>query len=99
MASIRALISAVLMPPLRRTGGHEVIEDAGIIEAVVMRALLSNRVRGLGTPVGVHPRHSDVTRFTFLLSMLYITDTIDANPHLRRTSADTRVASLSILLE
>ncbi|WP_370185912.1 hypothetical protein [Rhodococcus wratislaviensis] len=40
MASILALISAVLMPPLlRRTGGREVIEDAGIIEAVVMRAL------------------------------------------------------------
>ncbi|MFC9761848.1 hypothetical protein [Rhodococcus jostii] len=44
------LISAVLIAPLRRTGGREVIEDAGIIEAVVMRVPFSNRVRGLGTP-------------------------------------------------
>jgi hypothetical protein len=48
MASILALISAVLMLPLRRTGGREVIEDAGIIEAVVMRALPFRRVRGFG---------------------------------------------------
>ena len=44
MASILVLISAVLIAPLRRTGGREVIEDAGIIEAVVMRVLFSNRV-------------------------------------------------------
>ena len=50
MASILVLISAVLIAPLRRTGGREVIEDAGLIEAVVMHALPSNSVRGLGTP-------------------------------------------------
>lgn len=50
MASILALISAVLIAPVRRTGVREGIEDVGIIEAVVMRALPSHRVRGLGTP-------------------------------------------------
>ena len=49
MASILALISAVLMPPLHSTGGHEVIDDAGIIDAVVMRALPFRRVCGVGT--------------------------------------------------
>ena len=65
MASNLALISAVLMPPLRRTGGGEVIEDAGIIEAVVMRALPFIVPADSAHPVGVHLRHSDVTRFTF----------------------------------
>ncbi|EHI43672.1 hypothetical protein OPAG_06961 [Rhodococcus opacus PD630] len=63
IASILALISAVLMPPLRRTGGREEIEDAGIIEAVVAPYLSS--CPRFGTPIGVHLRHSDVTRFRF----------------------------------
>lgn len=52
MASILDLISAVLIAPGRRTG-RVVIEDAGIIEAVVMRPTL-RRVRGRHPPVGVH---------------------------------------------
>ncbi|QYB07711.1 hypothetical protein I1A62_26240 [Rhodococcus sp. USK10] len=55
MASILALISAVLIAPLRRTGGREVIEDAGIIEAVVMRALPFIVSADSAHPVGVHP--------------------------------------------
>lgn len=66
MASIRALISTVLIAPLlRRIGGRVVIEDAVIIEAVVMRALPFVMFGDSAHPIGVHPRHSDVTRVTF----------------------------------
>lgn len=60
MASILDLISAVLIAPGRRTG-RVMIEDAGIIEAVVMRPTL-RRVRGRHPPVGVHHH---VICFTF----------------------------------
>ena len=68
MASILALISAVLIAPLRRTGGREVIEDAGIIEAVLMHALPFIVSADPAHQVGVHYRHSDVIRFTFSAS-------------------------------
>nr|EJI95627.1 hypothetical protein JVH1_6900 [Rhodococcus sp. JVH1] len=53
MASILDLISAVLMAPGRRIG-RVVIEDAGVIEAVVMGPTL-RRVRGRHPPVCAPP--------------------------------------------